>query len=304
MPASVSSSPVHLPTARWAVPRGLRVAGIAVVVIAVMFAILQWRAPESDSSRGRFVATAEEVRLVELGEGATMKMNAHTEVEVTSNAQSYHIALRTGEALFIVGPGSRRSVRVTSGSSVIRDVGTRFNVRRDSTATTVSVAQGMVLVTAQCEYSSPVIAFVHRNFDRLTGARTNPIRVESSEEATLSVNDCRRPATLRRLDKEQLASSIAWGDEWLQLSGVTVGSAIERFNRYNRRQLRVLDPSVAAIKVGGGFWASDVDVFLAVLERRFGVEHAAIDVSGTKTITLALPDCRGKVVHCGDSASH
>jgi ferric-dicitrate binding protein FerR (iron transport regulator) len=52
-------------------------------------------------------------------------------------------------------------------------------------------------------------------------------------------------------------------------NGETLGQIVTEFNRYNRRQIEVVDPSIARITVGGRFTTPDFDGFLETLRVLF-----------------------------------
>ena len=63
------------------------------------------------------------------------------------------------------------------------------------------------------------------------------------------------------------------------MSYLTGGWAVGEFNRYNRRQLKIADPALESLQVGGNFRATDVESFVGALERSFAI-HAAQDSNG------------------------
>jgi ferric-dicitrate binding protein FerR (iron transport regulator) len=46
---------------------------------------------------------------------------------------------------------------------------------------------------------------------------------------------------------------------------------VEEFNRYNWRRLEIADPSIANLQVGGWFESTNVDGFVADLNKVFGI---------------------------------
>jgi transmembrane sensor len=71
---------------------------------------------------------------------------------------------------------------------------------------------------------------------------------------------------------------LAWQIGELSFQGETLFEAVSEFNRYNRRQLTVNDPSIGNLQIGGNFQALDVDSFVVALGRSFGIR--ATDVEG------------------------
>ena len=60
----------------------------------------------------------------------------------------------------------------------------------------------------------------------------------------------------------------------MQFRGDSLADAIEEFNRYNRRQLRLAEASLAQLRVGGTFNATDPESFAAALASTFSLQVA------------------------------
>lgn len=88
-------------------------------------------------------------------------------------------------------------------------------------------------------------------------------------------------------EREELVARTAWraGEVWL--IGDPLSEAIAEFNRYNTRQLVILDPWTARLRPGGRFFASQPDAFAKAL-RDFGVRNALVrtDPQGRERILL------------------
>ena len=63
----------------------------------------------------------------------------------------------------------------------------------------------------------------------------------------------------------------------LVFSQQTLGEAADQFNRYNNKKI-VVDGAARRIRIGGSFKADNVDVFVLLLHRGFGLS-VAMDVS-------------------------
>jgi len=76
---------------------------------------------------------------------------------------------------------------------------------------------------------------------------------------------------------EELARRLAWAGVyaaggWLEFRGQTLETAIAEFNRHNKRQLRVADPQIGRLVIGGRYREDDVEAFLAALALTHGVK--------------------------------
>lgn len=75
---------------------------------------------------------------------------------------------------------------------------------------------------------------------------------------------------------DDLARKITWLAGLLSFHGDTLADAVSEFNRYNRKQIEISDPSIAKRQVGGVFQATDPDSFVAALHFAIGVEAVTI----------------------------
>jgi ferric-dicitrate binding protein FerR (iron transport regulator) len=51
---------------------------------------------------------------------------------------------------------------------------------------------------------------------------------------------------------------------------------VSQFNRYNWRQLRLADPGLASLRVGGAFKSTHLDEFTSALARLWGVRATLV----------------------------
>jgi len=65
---------------------------------------------------------------------------------------------------------------------------------------------------------------------------------------------------------------LTWRDGRLVFDGTSLAEVADDFNRYNRQQLLISDPSVAAIRISGTFKASNVDAFVRLLKEAYGLK--------------------------------
>ena len=87
--------------------------------------------------------------------------------------------------------------------------------------------------------------------------------------------DARGATQTARIGESDIERRLAWTRGQIWLSQSTLADAIAEFNRYNNRQLVLGDPTLATLRVGGSFTATDPTAFLAALERIFGIEARA-----------------------------
>ena len=92
---------------------------------------------------------------------------------------------------------------------------------------------------------------------------------------------------VERREQEELVARTAWrvGEVWL--IGHPLSEAIAEFNRYNTRQLVILDSWTASLRPGGRFFTSHPEAFAEALSH-FGVRHSFVrtDPNGRERILL------------------
>jgi len=193
---------------------------------------------------------------VVLADGSTVTLNTETEIRVRLLAKRREITLVRGEAQFTVVHDASRPFEVWAHGHVVRDVGTAFDVRLDS-------EQGMWVLVTEGQVA-------------LSGAPSNPwftttnpsvTMVSAGESAVVSG----KSVTVSHVGASESTRPLAWQVDELSFEGETLGEAVAEFNRYNERKLRIEDPEIAGLQIGGNFQALDVDSFVAALQRSFSL---------------------------------
>lgn len=86
------------------------------------------------------------------------------------------------------------------------------------------------------------------------------------------------PAQISQVTRIDLPASVsAWTSGELVLGGRTLASAIEEYNRYLPNKIRLGDPAIGSLKLGGRFKTNDPGSFLAALKSGFGVQSTTTD---------------------------
>src|SRR5262245_16962284 len=108
-------------------------AGVAAILAFVVAAVWTYL-----SGPERYQTALGEQRSVILDDGSVVTLNTLSRVEVDFRRERRLIRLVQGEALFKVAPDHARPFDVIAGTTMIRAVGTRFNVDRRGERTTVT----------------------------------------------------------------------------------------------------------------------------------------------------------------------
>jgi transmembrane sensor len=196
---------------------------------------------------------------IELSDGSTVDLNTNTELNVRITGSRRDIMLGRGEALFHVAHDSTRPFYVTAGGTVVRAVGTEFSVRlRDQEHVDVLVAEGRVAVGAPG---------TEANFENPSLLAMAP-KVSAGEAASVQRNS----VAVRTVQRRDITRRLAWTAGHLAFQGETLDDAVQEFNRYNQRQITIVDPSIMKLQVGGIFLTTDPDSFIAALQHSFGFD--------------------------------
>lgn len=232
--------------------RGLRV-GLYVSALAAGVAIIAVALLSLGNFRYRSIVTGVGERLnVTLADGSLVRASPETTLRVYFTKNERRVTLSRGEALFRVTKNPAKPFLVETNHTRVRAVGTAFGVEHRYDSVIVTVEEGRVAVTQ---------------------APTEPSR---SDARTLAVTEISLDADqqiivppggpIGPVHKVDSHRELAWADGHLVFDHDSVAAAVQQFNRFNRVQIKVLDPKVAARPVSAVFNVSDPEAFVTFLE--------------------------------------
>lgn len=225
------------PALRWTVPAALA-AGLALAIVAIQFST------HLLSPAVTMVAydTAAQRRTVTLEDGSRVAMDVTTRIEVRMTAGRREIELLEGRALFDVAHDASRPFAVTAAGARTTALGTRFQVQSEHGRVLVTLAEGSVAV------------------DDMT--RDSGWRGKLAPGEQLSIDAAARNADKHTVD---LQYAISWSRGRHVFRGTPLAEAIEEINRYAVRKVRLGDPSLAGLPVGGNFLTGDSELIVEAL---------------------------------------
>lgn len=199
-----------------------------------------WGSPLSTPVGGRTVEP--------LADGSRVEVNTDSRIRVSVNGLRRKVWIDQGEAYFDIASDASRPFIIQAGERQITVVGTRFSVYRDESEVRVRVTEGLV--------------------DVKPDARGPAVRARPGDEVKAD------GASVTRVHRglDALEDEMSWRSGRLVFQNATLGEVAGQFNRYNSRKLRVADPEVAAIRVGGAFSATNVSGFAALLRDSYEVQ--------------------------------
>jgi transmembrane sensor len=208
-------------------------AGVATLGIALGLA--SWQ-------HGNYATATGEQRSIELPDGSLIQLNTQSRVKVDFSDDTREVRLIQGEALFKVAHDTARPFRVHIDGTIVRAVGTQFNIDRRDAGTMVSVLEGRVAISGASR------------------AAALPREFAAGEAALVTSTGKIARAPI------DTAQTTAWRQRRLIFRETPLASIATEFNRYNRTpELIVQGAAARARRYGGIFDADDPESFVAYL---------------------------------------
>lgn len=199
------------------------------------------------------------VQSVRLADGTRMELNTDTHLRTDVTDRRRVVTLDSGEAYFDVVHDEKRPFTVYAGNRRITDLGTKFSVFRNGDDVRVTVREGRVKVDV---------------LDRAAAA--TPVVAEAGHTVVANGSE----ALVLAQPEQDIENGLSWRSGMLVFSQQTLADAAEQFNRYNNRKI-VVEGAARRIRIGGSFKADNVDVFVLLLHRGFGL---SVDDQGKRII--------------------
>ena len=174
---------------------------------------------------------------------------------MSMSARERHVELERGAIFISVAKDPARPFIVDVGDKRLTDEGTQFSVRRESHEVAVVVTEGKVHLATP---SSPSGAQAH--IEAGSQAHTSGIHIE-----------------VRPLSAIEIQDVVSWHTGHLVFHDSSLPDAVAEFNRYSKKKLVIQSPSLADVRIGGSFRATDIDGFLSLLKRGFPVQVVETD---------------------------
>jgi transmembrane sensor len=229
-------------TRRW------MMAGAGGAIAAGILGVIGW-------PRGsRYVATARgEIRRLPLQDGSVATINTNSELHIRLDDDGRRIALEKGQAWFQVAKDRTRPFVVDAGIAQARAVGTAFSVIRGEDGVQVAVTEGSVAVWPS-DSSGMMTILQAGQFANFRSASAGPVVGSAPED---------------------IERALAWRNGEIALENESLAEAIAQFNRYNRQQMVLADPSLADERLVGLFKIDKPADFAAMLSASLDVEVKA-----------------------------
>ena len=194
---------------------------------------------------------AGERREVTLADGSVVRISPETTLSVRFTEQERWVLLSCGDAVFRVAKDRAKPFLVETDHARVRALGTEFGVEYQGHAVIVTVEEGRVAVTQPATGFAPLVQELPQ------------IEVSLGADQQVVVPQAGRVGSIRKVDSRR---ELSWADGRLVFEQDPVSEVVQRFNRFNRVQIEIRDPQLAARPVSAVFDASDPEAFITFLE--------------------------------------
>jgi transmembrane sensor len=230
-----------------------------------------------------YVTQTGEQRSIQLIDGSMIELNSRTRVRIRFSEHERDVDLLAGQALFRVAKDHTRPFVVHSNSTLVRAVGTQFDVYRKTSGTTVTVVEGRVAVSdGRAPANSPGLPPPHipdagarpgaaASVDVAGFSDAQALILSAGEQVTIT------PAAAARPAPADVAVATAWTQRRLIFDSTPLTDVAAEFNRYNVRPLTISDGTLNTFLVSGVFSSADTASLLRFLRTQQGINIEETD---------------------------
>lgn len=254
-----TSHPRPRAVSRWLRPVTLA-AAVVVLLVGAAVLVTGWRLSDPVYSTG-----IGQKRLITLPDGSTIHLNASSRVLVRYSKARREIDLIRGQALFVDTYEPDRPFIVRSPATVVRAIGTQFDVNLLDAETIVTVIQGQVVV-AQKRPALPVASNLLQPLSYHAAAELPTVYLSAGEQLTVTPTRHLQPV------RTNVTDAIAWTRHQLIFASTALRDVAQEFNRYNDRRIVIASPSLETFKIDGVFSSTDPKSLIAFLEQYPGIK--------------------------------
>ncbi len=225
----------------WA--RGLAACAVAGLVVAATL---------SFGTSTAYATAIGERRVVVLSDNSRIELNTDSKVVVRYRQGVREVKLVRGEAVFEAARDARPFVIKAADAVLSADGVSEMAVRLRSDGAIVTVRKGAV------------------DLDPAPRQQKAELRLKAGVAAIYDSAGSRS----RAISESEIDRSLAWRQGAIALNGQSLEQAVAEFNRYNRQQIRIADPSIAGLRLAGYFQTTEPQSFVSAVTNAFPVRAA------------------------------
>ena len=195
-----------------------------------------------------------ETKEVILEDGTIVTLGAKSEISVKLTDTARIVELLAGEAFFDVYADPEKPFFVASQDTLVRVVGTQFDVKRSAEVVHVSVLEGTVEVM-KSEFSP-------QNSDHIPIPETDQKRVLTAGQRVSSA----RRVSLPDIEVIEQVVPGSWRDGHLIYEDASLAEIVADLNRYSNKRIILQSSDVGDYRSTLAFRISDMDTVLTAIE--------------------------------------
>ena len=216
-------------------------AAFAVVAMAGVAAKIYFTEPAA-----RLYTTAiGERKTLTLGDGSQIELNTDTRLRIAAG-NTRKVWLDRGEAFFQIKHDEAHPFFVVAGTHRVVDLGTKFLIRQDSARTEVALMEGSA---------------------RFESERAKPAILKPGDVAYATADQL----SVTKRPERAIVNALGWRHGVIIFDRTTLADAAAELNRYNTKQIVILDPAAARLTIHGRFPSNDTAAIVNVAQDVFGL---------------------------------
>lgn len=200
-----------------------------------------------------------EIREIVLEDGSVVTLGARSQIATEFTANTRQVSLLAGEAFFEVAKDPDRPFYVAAEDTLVRVVGTKFDVKHGAGAIHVSVLEGVVEVMKPDNISETIETADTRQVDK----------------QVLTAGDrvaAKRAAPLPRVESVETVKPGAWRTGRLAYEDASLAEIVADANRYHARSIIVASNDLESLRATIAFRTDDIDQMLELVEAIHPIE--------------------------------
>lgn len=194
-----------------------------------------------------------EIRELTLEDGSVVTLGAKSRIDTEFTSTRRQVTLLEGEAFFEVAKDPSRPFFVAAQDTLVRVVGTKFDVKRSADIVHVSVLEGVVEVMKPGDIEETIATANTTDIDK---------QVLTAGER---VSAARRVALPQARQVEQIEPG-SWRMGRLAYEDASLAEIVADLNRYYDRPIRIASSDVGDLRSTVAFQTSEIDQVFEVME--------------------------------------
>lgn len=200
-----------------------------------------------------YITTIAEIRDITLEDGSVVTLGAKSELDTSFSPDSRQVTLLAGEAFFDIAKDPSRPFYVSVDDTLIRVVGTKFDVKRIAGDVHVSVLEGIVDVMK----AEDLTVVGDKPFGRIETKRLTAGQKIVADKAPI----------LPAVRQVESATPGEWRSGRLAYEDASLSEIVADVNRYSDRTIRITSNEIGDIRFTLAFQSNEIDSWLILLEQ-------------------------------------